>query len=118
MKVTLYHNPACSKSRKTLALLRDRGIEPEIIEYLKHPPDKNTLQRWLSALRLSARDILRSHEETYKELGLDDMRRSEEELISAMAAYPKLIQRPIVVYGEQVILARPPERVAELFSVS
>lgn len=114
MPVTIYHNPRCSKSRQTLALLRERGIEPRIVEYLRTPPDAETLKRLLGLLGLGARDLLRRKEAPYKELGLDDAAKSEAELVAAMVAHPVLIERPIVVKGERAALGRPPEQVLEI----
>jgi len=114
MPVTIYHNPRCSKSRQTLALLRERGIEPRIVEYLRTPPDAETLTRLLGLLGLGARDLLRRKEAPYKELGLDDAAKSEAELVAAMVAHPVLIERPIVVKGERAALGRPPEQVLEI----
>lgn len=114
MPVTIYHNPRCSKSRQTLALLRERGIEPRIVEYLRTPPDAETLTRLLGLLGLGARDLLRRKEPPYKELGLDDPAKSEAELVAAMVAHPVLIERPIVVHGQRAALGRPPEQVLEI----
>jgi arsenate reductase len=109
MKVTLYHNPRCSKSRQTLELLRLRGIEPEIIEYLKDPPDAAELRRLLKALGIRADGLLRKGE-----LKLGDDRVTDEQRIDAMVRFPRLIERPIVVCGTQARLGRPPERVLEI----
>jgi arsenate reductase (glutaredoxin) len=114
MAVTIYHNPRCSKSRTTLGLLRDKGVEPEIVEYLKEPPDAATLGRLLAMLRLEPRDLMRKKEPEYKENDLGNPSLSREELIAAMVAHPKLIERPIVVKGDIAILGRPPERVLNL----
>ena len=107
--VTIYHNPRCSKSRQTLALLRERGIEPEIVEYLKTPPDAGTLRTLLARLGLDARGLMRRREKAYRENGLDDPALDEDALIAAMAANPVLIERPIVVSGDRAALGRPPE---------
>lgn len=114
MAVTIYHNPRCSKSRQALALLREKGAAPEIVEYLKTPPDAATLQSLLKQLGLSARDVLRTGEAAYKELGLDDPAKSEDELIAAIAANPILLERPIVVTGGRAVIGRPPEAVLTL----
>jgi arsenate reductase len=114
MKVTLYHNPRCSKSRQTLELLRLRGIEPEIIEYLKDPPDAAELRRLLKALGIRADGLLRKGEAEYQELKLGDDRVTDEQRIDAMVRFPRLIERPIVVCGTQARLGRPPERVLEI----
>ena len=97
MSVTLYHNPRCSKSRQTLQILRDRGIEPEILEYLKTPPDALTLSAILDRLGMGPRDLMRVKEKEYRELGLDDPSLSREALIAAMVDHPILIERPIVL---------------------
>ncbi len=113
MNVVIYHNPRCSKSRQTLQLLRDRGIEPEIVEYLKTPPDADTLRRILAMLGIGPRDLMRRKEAIYKELGLAD-EHDDERLIAAMVEHPKLIERPIVVAGERAAIGRPPENVLEI----
>lgn len=114
--VRIYHNPRCSKSRQALELLEKQGIEPEVILYLETPPDNATLSEMLSKLNMSARELMRKGEDVYKELQLDDTDLSEAQLVQAMVDYPKLIERPIVVKGDTVIVARPPERVLELFA--
>ena len=112
--VTIYHNPDCSKSRETLGLLRERGIEPTVVEYMKSPPDEETLERLLRLLELEPADLLRSKEEEYADLGLDGMLGDREALIAAMAAHPVLIERPIVVAGDRARLGRPPQQVLEI----
>lgn len=114
MKITIYHNPRCSKSRTTLELLRDRGFEPEIVEYLKSPPDEATLADILARLRMKPRELMRTQEAPYRELGLDDPALSDEALIAAMVQHPILIERPIVIAGRKAALGRPPERVEEI----
>lgn len=109
---TIYHNPRCSKSRQTLELLQQRGVEPEIVLYLERPPTKKLLKELLSKLGIDARDLLRRGEEEHKTLNLAEA--GSDELIAAMAAHPKLIERPIVVRGERARLGRPPENVLEL----
>ena len=111
--VTIYHNPRCSKSRQTLQLLRDRGIEPQIIEYLKQPPDTRTLEQLLEQLGMQPRELMRTKEDIYKELELDRQTRPQV-LIQAMSENPLLIERPIVVKGDQARLGRPPENVLEI----
>ncbi|NIA72458.1 arsenate reductase (glutaredoxin) [Pelagibius litoralis] len=111
MAVTIYHNPRCSKSRQTLALIRDRGIEPRIVEYLSDTPDAATLDRLLKKLKMEPRELMRRKEAPYKELNLGDEGLSREALIDAMVAHPILIERPIVVKGAKVALGRPPEAV-------
>ena len=114
MAVTIYHNPRCSKSRQTLVLLQDRGIEPKVVEYLQDTPDDATLDDFLRKLGLEPRDLMRRKEAPYKELGLDDPGLSREALIAAMVAHPILIERPIVVKGKKVALGRPPENVLDI----
>ena len=114
MAVTIYHNPRCSKSRQTLKLLQDRGIEPRIVEYLKTPPDPTTLATILDKLGLEPRQLMRRKEAPYKSLGLDDEGLSREALIEAMVANPILIERPIVLSGDRAALGRPPEQVLEI----
>ena len=114
MSVTIYHNPRCSKSRQTLALLQDKGIEPEIVEYLKTPPSAAELKKILGQLGLAPRDLMRKGEAAYKERGLKDASKSDDELIAAMVAEPILIERPIVFSGGKARLGRPPEQVLEI----
>ncbi len=116
MKVTIYHNPRCSKSRQTLELLRARGIEPEIIAYLDDPPDAAELRRLLKALGISAAELLRKGEDEYQELGLGADKVTEQQRIDAMVRHPRLIERPIVVCGSRARIGRPPERVMEIIS--
>ena len=112
--IVIYHNPRCSKSRQTLALIRERGVEPEIVEYLKTPLDAGALRDLLDVLGMSARDLLRSGEAPYRELDLADPDTSEDDLVAAVAANPILMQRPVVRRGDRAVVGRPPERVAEL----
>ncbi|MFU8820571.1 MAG: arsenate reductase (glutaredoxin) [Gammaproteobacteria bacterium] len=114
MAVTIYHNPRCSKSRQTLELLEAHGIRPRVIEYLKSPPDRATLAALLRKLGLPARDLVRRKEPEFAGLGLDAPDISEDALLDAMAAHPKLIERPIVVAGRQARIGRPPEAVLEI----
>ena len=114
MSVTLYHNPQCSKSRATLQLLRDNGIEPRIIEYLKTPPSAGDLRHLAAALGAHVRDLLRSGEPEFEELGLADESLTEDRILDAVAANPKLLQRPIVVAGGKARIGRPPEQVLEI----
>lgn len=109
--VALYHNPRCSKSRDALSLLRDKGIEPQVILYLETPPDAKTLKVLLGKLGIGARDLLRKGEDAYKELNLADETLSEAALIKAMADNPKLIERPIAILGDKAVIGRPPENV-------
>ena len=112
MTITIYHNNRCSKSRDTLALLKEKGIEPKIVAYLDTPPDAATLRGLLKKLGLAdARALIRKGEDDYKALNLADPSLSQDVLIDAMVANPKLIERPIVVNGNQAALGRPPENV-------
>jgi arsenate reductase (glutaredoxin) len=110
----IYHNPRCAKSRAALALLRGRGVEPEIIEYLLTPPSQRELDRLLRAMGLEPRAAMRRKEPPYKALGLDDPALTRKQLIAAMVREPILIERPIVVIGTRAVLARPPDRVLDL----
>ena len=114
MPVTIYHNPRCSKSRQTLALLEERGIQPHIVLYLETPPDHATLKTLLQQLQLPARGLLRKGEDMYKSLALDNPALDEDQLINAMTSHPQLIERPIVVHGKQAALGRPPENVLQI----
>ncbi|ESP90879.1 MULTISPECIES: arsenate reductase (glutaredoxin) [Pseudoalteromonas] len=114
MSVTIYHNPRCSKSRQTLALLEENDIQPEIVEYLKTPIDESTLDTLISKLGFdSAHQLVRNKETIYKELGLSKDS-DEQTLRNAMLENPKLIERPIVVKGEKAALGRPPESVLDI----
>ena len=114
MTVTIYHNPRCSKSRQTLGLLQENNVEPEIVEYLKTPPDAETLEKLLDMLGLEPRELMRKKEREYKENDLANPDLSREELIAAMVTHPKLIERPIVVQGRKAALGRPPESVLDI----
>ncbi|WP_392553319.1 arsenate reductase (glutaredoxin) [Orbus wheelerorum] len=110
--ITIYHNPKCSKSRETLALLTEKGIEPQIILYLDAPPSINTLKTLLKQLGFeSARQLMRTKDDLYKELELDNEKLNEEQLLTAMHQNPKLIERPIVVANGKAKIGRPPESV-------
>ena len=112
--VAIYHNPRCSKSRQALELLRKRGVEPEIIEYLKTPPTKAELKRILKQLGLEPRALMCKGEPVYKAKRLDNPKLTDDQLIAAMVADPILIERPIVVAGNKAVLGRPPEKVLEI----
>ena len=114
MSLTLYHNPKCSKSRQTLKLLEEQGINPKIIEYLKNPPTPEKLKEILSLLKISPRDLIRKKEDEYKELGLANSKLSDEDLINCMVKNPILIERPIVVVDGKAVLGRPPEQVLNI----
>jgi len=111
MEISIYHNPRCSKSRQTLELLTKRNIDPVVIEYLKSPPSHQQLDSILRGLEMEPRDLMRTKEAEYQELGLDDESLSRDQLIEAMINTPKLIERPIVVAGDQIAIGRPPEAV-------
>ena len=111
--VTIYHNPRCSKSRNTLALLQENGVEPEVVLYLETAPDAAEIRGLLDKLQLQASELVRRGEEAYKACGLS-RDSSEDEIVAAMALHPKLIERPIVVRGERAVLGRPPENALEL----
>ena len=119
MKVTMWHNPRCSKSRQTLQLLQERGIEPEIVKYLETPPSADEIREVLRLLGFSsARQLMRTKEKEYKELGLKNVD-DEDRLIAAMVEHPRLIERPVVIVedekGKRAALGRPPENVLALF---
>ncbi|MEG3638759.1 arsenate reductase (glutaredoxin) [Magnetococcus sp. PR-3] len=114
MSVTIYHNPRCSKSRQTLQILQEKGIEPTVVEYLKTPLDKAGLQDLLTKLGKSPREILRKGEEAYKENNLKDTALSDDQLLDAMVNHPKLMERPVVVHGDKAALGRPPESVLDI----
>ena len=111
MSVILYHNSKCSKSRQTLDLLRERGVVPDIIEYLKSPPSAEKLQEILNLLGLMPRELMRSKEVVYAECGLDNPSLSETELIDFMVKHPILIERPILLANGKAAIGRPPEQV-------
>ncbi len=110
--VVIWHNPRCSKSRATLALLEERGITPEIVHYLEKPPTRADLQRVLEQLNLDPAALIRRGEQRYKELELANA--SADELIAAMVDHPILIERPVVIHGQRAVLGRPPEKVLEI----
>ena len=114
MSISIWHNPRCSKSRETLALVQEKGIEPEVFLYLEEKPDDKTIESILSKLGITARELLRNSEDAYKQQNLKDKTLSDDILIKAMVNEPKLIQRPIVVNGEKAKLGRPPEQVLEI----
>ncbi len=115
MSVTIYHNPRCSKSRQTLELLTEKGIEPQVVKYLEETPTVETLKKLYQQLGLNkVRDMMRTKEDIYKELNLGDSSVTDEQLFEAMANHPKLIERPIVVNNGQARHGRPPEQVLEI----
>lgn len=112
--VTIYHNPRCSKSRQTMELLEQQNITPTVVKYLDTPPDATTLQSILNMLGLEPRQLMRKGEAEYKELGLDNPGLSHEQLVQAMVANPRLIERPIVIKGDKAALGRPPQQVLDI----
>jgi arsenate reductase len=114
MPVTIYHNPMCGTSRNTLAMIRQSGVEPEVVEYLKTPPTEKKLKELIKAMGISPRALLRRKGTPYDELGLDDASLTDKQLIDAMAEHPILINRPIVVTPRGVRLCRPSEVVLEI----
>ncbi|WP_455375066.1 arsenate reductase (glutaredoxin) [Kaarinaea lacus] len=114
MAVSIYHNPRCSKSRQTMALIEEKNIKPTVIEYLKTPPSKSELKQILKLLNLGARDLLRKKEIEYTELGLDNPALQEDQIIDMMIKHPKLIERPIVISDKGAVIGRPPENVLEI----
>jgi arsenate reductase len=111
---TLFHNPRCSKSRQTLALLEENGETPEIVLYLESPPSEAALQDLLAKLGMGPRELMRKGEDVYREQGLADENLTDSQLIAAMVAHPILIERPVVVRGDRAVLGRPPENVLDL----
>lgn len=112
--IKIYHNPRCGKSRQTLALITEAGIEPEVIEYLKIPPTAEELDSILKKLKMEPGDLMRKGEDIYRELKLAERELSREKAIRTMVEHPKLIERPIVIKGQQAVLGRPPENVKPL----
>lgn len=113
-KVTIYHNPDCGTSRNTLALIRNSGVEPEVIEYLKTPPTRDMLVELIGQMAIPVRDLLRQKGTPYAELGLDNPALADDQLLDAMMTHPILINRPIVVTPRGVMLCRPSERVLDI----
>lgn len=115
MRLSIYHNPRCSKSRETLGLLEARGLTPEVIRYLETPPDVAALKTLVTQLNFSSvRQLMRHKDELYQSLELDNPSLAEEELYRVLAEHPALMERPIVVHGDQARLGRPPEQVLEI----
>ncbi len=115
-ELVLYHNPRCSKSRSALELIEQRGLTPRVVRYLETPLSAFELEQLLHRLGISARQLLRSGEDEFKALGLADPSLSDAQLIEAMVAHPRLIERPILVVGNAAVIGRPPEKVLELLS--
>lgn len=111
--VTIWHNPRCSKSRAAMAFLEERGIEPHVVRYLETPPDEAELRRVLGLLGMKPRELMRTKEARYKELGLADVT-DDDALIRAMVENPILIERPVVIQGDKAVVARPTEAIAEI----
>lgn len=109
----IYHNPRCRKSREGLQILRDAGIEPEVVEYLKDPPSRAAVERILRALAIEPHDLLRRKEAEYKQAGLSKTS-SKAEIVAAIAEHPKLLERPVVIRGARAVLGRPPEKIRDL----
>ncbi len=115
-EVVIYHNPRCSKSRDALQLLRIRGVEPRVVEYLRTPPSETEVEEILTRLGLEPRQLMRRKEPEYGQANLDDPRLPREALVRAMIQFPKIIERPIVVAGGKAAVGRPPENVLEILS--
>lgn len=115
-EITIYHNPRCSKSRQTLALLEEKGVTPKVILYLDTPPSEAELTDVLAKLGMAPRELIRKGEAEYKDNNLQDQSLSDADLLAAMARFPKLIERPIVIKGNNAKIGRPPESVLELLS--
>ena len=113
-EITIYHNPNCSKSRQTLELLRERGVEPKIIHYLETPPDEETLQQLLQLMEMDPLDLVRKKEDLFQELAIEKRLPDSQHLIRIMVENPILIERPIVVKGNRAVIGRPPDRVLTL----
>ena len=113
-EVVILHNPRCSKSRATLALLSERGIRPRIVDYLSNPPEPAELKRILGMLGLSPRELMRQSETEYQALGLDDEHLGNAELVAVMCEHPRLIERPIVIANGKAAIGRPPESVLDI----
>ncbi len=115
MKARIYHNPECSKSRATKALLETKGVELEVIEYLKTPPSGETLEVLVTKLGIAPRDLLRTGEADFKAAGLDLDAATDEQIVELIADYPRLLQRPIVEIAQAARIGRPPDAVLDLF---
>ncbi|MDH3646198.1 MAG: arsenate reductase (glutaredoxin) [Gammaproteobacteria bacterium] len=114
MSATLYHNPRCSKSRATLALLQTRGVDLDVVFYLDTPPSCEQLRKLIAMLNMSPRQLMRTGEKEYREQGLDDPKLGDDELIAALHKFPKLMERPILVMNGKARIGRPPESVIEI----
>ena len=110
----IFHNPRCSKCRQTMEILNDKGVQAEVVEYLKTPPGKAELNEILDMLGLQPRELMRTHEAEFKDNNLDDDSLSRDQLIDAMIKYPKLIERPIVINNGKAVIGRPPEKILDI----
>ena len=114
MALKIYHNPRCSKSRQALQILRDAGHEPEVIEYLKTPPNQTELKKLFKTLGMKPREAMRTKEATYKELGLGDEKTTDAALVKAVSENPILLERPVIVNGAKAVIGRPPEKALDV----
>lgn len=112
--IKIFHNPKCSKSRMTMDLLNEKGVQADVVEYLKTPPSKQQLEDILNMLQLEPRQLMRTHEAEYKDNNLGNESLSREQLIEAMIQFPKLIERPIVINKGKAAIGRPPENILEI----
>lgn len=113
MKLTIWHNPKCSKSRQALDILNEKGVDADVVKYLESTPTKDEIKEVLAKLNISARELMRTKEDIYKELNLKDVT-DEEKLIDAMVENPKLIERPVVITDKTAVIGRPPEKILEI----
>ena len=113
-KTKIYHNPRCSKCRQTMALLDEKNVDAEVVEYMNTPPSKSDLIEILEMLNLQPRELMRTHEAEYKDNNLSDESLSREQLIDAMIQHPKLIERPIVIHNGKAAIGRPPEKILDI----
>jgi arsenate reductase len=116
VRLVIYHNPSCSKSRETLQILENKNLNPMIVEYLDNPPTRQELKKIIEMLGISARDLLRTTEQIYADARLDQEALSEDEIIAVICQHPELLQRPIVVSGDRAVIGRPPARVLEIIA--
>ena len=116
VRLVIYHNPSCSKSRETLQILENNNLSPTIVEYLDNPPTRQELTKIIEMLGVSARDLLRTTEQVYEDAKLEREALSEDEIIAAICQHPILLQRPIVVSGDRAVIGRPPDRVLEIIA--
>ncbi|MGB5328464.1 MAG: arsenate reductase (glutaredoxin) [Gammaproteobacteria bacterium] len=116
VRLVIYHNPSCSKSRETLQILENNNLNPMIVEYLDNPPTRQELKKIIEMLGISARDLLRTTEQIYADARLDREALSEDEIIAVICQHPALLQRPIVVSGDRAVIGRPPARVLEIIA--